>query len=240
MTDKEKIRAYDEALERAKKLHEDAITLQLEQDIKDYEYIFPELAESKDERIRKEFCKDIWTYIPNEKAHKYIAWLEKQVKQKPKWSEEDERIRKALVCHISKISTEIPVGALHRINGVDIPDILAWLEKQGEKKSKWSEEKVLNFINSLPEEPASNDLDFQTFCLEMHGVFSLPSSVTKNTEENPLNWEYEIAKHFAQWQKERLINKACEWLEKESDVYIGYYDKQGLVDNFRKAMEGEE
>ena len=39
---------------------------------------FPELKETEDERIRKEFCKDIWTFIPNEKAHKYIAWLEKQ------------------------------------------------------------------------------------------------------------------------------------------------------------------
>ena len=39
----------------------------------------PELTESEDERIRKEFCEDIWTFIPNEKAHKYIVWLEKQV-----------------------------------------------------------------------------------------------------------------------------------------------------------------
>lgn len=40
----------------------------------------PELCESEDERIRKEFCKDIWTFIPNEKAHKYISWLEKHGK----------------------------------------------------------------------------------------------------------------------------------------------------------------
>ena len=40
--------------------------------------LIPELAESDDERIKKEFCNDIWTFIPNEKAHKYIAWLEKQ------------------------------------------------------------------------------------------------------------------------------------------------------------------
>lgn len=42
--------------------------------------MFPTIAESEDERIRKEFCKDIWTFIPNEKANKYIAWLEKQNK----------------------------------------------------------------------------------------------------------------------------------------------------------------
>ena len=40
------------------------------------------------------------------------------------------------------------------------------------------------------------NLDFQTFAKEMDSVFSLPSSETKNTEEEPLNWEYAIAKHF--------------------------------------------
>ena len=92
---------YKEALEKAKKLHKDAITLQLEQDIKDYEYIFPELAESEDERIRKELLE-----------HSWIAWLEKQGQVKESFisqhenkmckenddslTSEDERIRKAL------------------------------------------------------------------------------------------------------------------------------------------------
>lgn len=43
MTEKEKAKAYDEALERAKKLHDKI-------DIKE---IFPELSESEDERIKK-------------------------------------------------------------------------------------------------------------------------------------------------------------------------------------------
>lgn len=82
MTQEEKAKAYDEALERAegiikyyKECNRD------EASIEDLETIFPELAESEDERIRKEFCEDIWTFIPNEKAHKYIAWLEKQGKE---------------------------------------------------------------------------------------------------------------------------------------------------------------
>lgn len=53
------------------------------------------------------------------------------------------------------------------------------------------------------EEPASEDLDFQTFAEEMHTVFALPSSETKNTEEDPLKWEYTIARHFAEWQKQK-------------------------------------
>ena len=49
-------------------------------------------------------------------------------------------------------------------------------------------------INTL--EVKEVDLDFQRFAKEMDAIFALPSSETKNTEEEPLNWEYAIAKHF--------------------------------------------
>jgi len=49
-------------------------------------------------------------------------------------------------------------------------------------------------VNSL--EVKEVDLDFQWFAKEMDAVFALPSSETENTEEEPLNWEYAIAKHF--------------------------------------------
>ena len=51
-----------------------------------------------------------------------------------------------------------------------------------------------DFIDTL--EVKAVDLDFQTFAKEMETVFALPSSKTENTEEEPLNWEYAIAKHF--------------------------------------------
>ena len=70
-------------------------------DKEDAEHFFPELKESEDERVRKELCKAIWTYIPNEEAHEYIKWLEKQGKQNPvKWSEEDEKIKESIKKHI--------------------------------------------------------------------------------------------------------------------------------------------
>ena len=73
---------YKNALEKVKELLDSAknqghIIVRVE----DIENAFPELKESEDERIRKEFCKDIRTFIPNEKANKYIAWLEKQGEQ---------------------------------------------------------------------------------------------------------------------------------------------------------------
>ena len=82
MTEKEKAKAYDEAIERSKKLYGDGIT----------EAIFPELKESEDEKIRRWIIDDIRYNMNNEplnnseykkKAEKAIAWLEKQGEQKP-------------------------------------------------------------------------------------------------------------------------------------------------------------
>ena len=72
---------YKDALERARKLYKDAITLQLEQDIKDYETIFPELADSEDERIRNLIINHLTQErgsLSNDEAAEAIAWLEKQ------------------------------------------------------------------------------------------------------------------------------------------------------------------
>ena len=75
MTEKEKAKAYDEAIERAKKLYSNGIA----------EEIFPELKESEDERIKKaiiEFFEsedDNTTYSLVRKKD-IIAWLKKQGK----------------------------------------------------------------------------------------------------------------------------------------------------------------
>ena len=81
MTEKEKSKAYDEAIERAKKWHNipnpiycNIIT----------EKIFPELKESEDEKIRKEIISILrnayWTSNRN-RFNKLVAWLEKQDKK---------------------------------------------------------------------------------------------------------------------------------------------------------------
>jgi len=70
------------------------------------EGIFPELAESEDEKVRKEIIsylklrKETSPSIPAA-IGSWIAWLEKQGEQKPAWSEEDqnalEDVREAVV-----------------------------------------------------------------------------------------------------------------------------------------------
>ena len=53
---------------------------------------------------------------------------------------------------------------------------------------------VVDSVKSL--EVKEVELDMKTFGEEMTNVFNLPSDETTNTEEEPLNWEYAIAKHF--------------------------------------------
>lgn len=92
---------YKEALERAKLSRR--LLLDIGEEVTEIEYIFPELVESNDEKIKKELINffsdlpdsDTFRGIPPSKV---ITWLEKQDKQE--WSEEDERLRNSCIAHI--------------------------------------------------------------------------------------------------------------------------------------------
>lgn len=78
----EKAKAYDEALEKARKLCAYPTTKPFISDLQD---LFPELKESKDEKIRKEMILYFQEEIPQcsiqehaDKMKEFIAWLEKQ------------------------------------------------------------------------------------------------------------------------------------------------------------------
>lgn len=89
---------YNDALARAKEQLDGANVFdydneQIAHDIRNTVYnIFPELAESEDEKIRKELIAVINDLVlPDEQQSRFIAWLEKQREQRPtEWSEEDE------------------------------------------------------------------------------------------------------------------------------------------------------
>ena len=67
---------YKEALERAKGMHEQGMMPER------LEYVFPELKESEDERIKKELISFLQLphpqFVGERKQEKWIAWLEKQ------------------------------------------------------------------------------------------------------------------------------------------------------------------
>ena len=79
MTQEEKAKAYDEVIERAKKVLLDCTS----EEQKVVEYITPELKESEDERIRKWIIGVLSTYEHDKDLRNAaIAWLEKQAEHK--------------------------------------------------------------------------------------------------------------------------------------------------------------
>ena len=76
----EKARAYDKAVINGSRLWESGVITR-----ENYEYIFPELKESEDERIRKALIKFHKSTIDIDgiKGDDIVAWLERQGEQKP-------------------------------------------------------------------------------------------------------------------------------------------------------------
>ena len=103
MTEKEKAKAYDEAIERAKKLYGNGIA----------EEIFTELKESEDKKIRKEIISILrnayWTSNRN-RFNELVAWLEKQGEQKPQGKSALEAIKEEKVDNANKVEPEFKVG----------------------------------------------------------------------------------------------------------------------------------
>ena len=82
MTVEEKAKSYDEALQRARELNSGK-DVDVEAGTTTCEYIFPELKEGEDERIKREIRNFIWEYpdkLPE--RDKWLAWFEKQDKKK--------------------------------------------------------------------------------------------------------------------------------------------------------------
>ena len=88
---KEKAKAYNEALERARNLHKDAVEMENNMTTKTCEIIFPELKKSEDEKIRKDLIIYLRSILSNKKygdkfIEDWIAWLEKQGEKGTKWN----------------------------------------------------------------------------------------------------------------------------------------------------------
>lgn len=126
---------YEQALERAREVlkTQDGI-LRVGKVL--FEDIFPELAESEDERVRNEIIAFVvqnihrggGTPISEEQENKWIAWLEKQ-KPVPQWM-----LNFLEECR-PKIGCALDYDERREIEG-KILAIIKWLEKQGEQSNK--------------------------------------------------------------------------------------------------------
>ena len=87
------------------------------------------------------------------------------------------------------------------------------------------------------------EIDFQTFSKEMGAVFALPKERTKNTEEEPLRWEYEIARHFAQWGAKHLADDSktspndLEEAARHSEILTYPMPEDGDIEKVFKVQE---
>lgn len=162
MTQEQKAKAYDEALERARNLHKDATDMEEGIFAKQCEIIFPELRESEDEKIRgdiislvNEFWERIGSINPEYSSRSsMIDWLEKQKftqkdvddawlkgicdakdeleKKKPAWSEEDEEMCQNILECLRNGWRKLPT---------DILKYESWLKSlRPQPKQEWSEE----------------------------------------------------------------------------------------------------
>ena len=151
MTEKEKAKAYDEALEKASAAHKDD-----DRHLKaTLERIFPELKESEDERIKKaiiEFFEsedDNATYSLVRKKD-IIAWLEKQGKEEYALkSFKDEDVHKFMQ-YIEKLAKAYEFNLPNRSYDIYAfaKDLLIWLENQGEKASLQTNERAWLYLVS--------------------------------------------------------------------------------------------
>lgn len=123
MTQEQKAKAYDEAIERAEKALEVLGTDKCE-GARQIFSLFPELRESEDERIRKGIIKmiyDIAGGFPFEKhgiiKKEALAWLEKQG-QKPAWSEEDEAHINSIIAYLIDYKIFVYEEDINVANGV--------------------------------------------------------------------------------------------------------------------------
>ena len=143
-------KAYKEAIERAKEMSA------LPDDRATMEYIFPELAESEDEKIRKEIIhlvvksQEQGGYaLHKDEAKEMIAWLEKQGEQvdnlhnylygeqNPAWSDVDEIFVHGLIRGLSA-KRDIHGHTTFGSDYLDITETIDWLKSRKERlQSHW-------------------------------------------------------------------------------------------------------
>ena len=142
----EKAKAYDKAIERARKYYEETSNNVYKSML---EQIFPELKESEDEKIRKELIEtihlayDCGCSLNKEQRDKYLAWIEKQGEQKPT------KLAKGENYGIDGLHAAIDIlqQTLGKVDGYQTDDgillhecAISAVKQLYEQKSVWSEE----------------------------------------------------------------------------------------------------
>jgi hypothetical protein len=234
MTTEEKAKAYDEALDRMKHVVVVPESEKALQALK--ETIFPELAESEDEKIRMALCDIVrdMPYMETElRAHgltveKTIAYLENQNHDGKKWLTPEQFNR---------------IEHLRYEAGFDA-GVRSVAEKQKEQKPSERIEMKKSLSDTVITELGKYDGE---------NYWKSPWA----TDSTGLQYPLYLANLGATWQKEQNsldISTASEWLREHVCFYMnseynefhkcveydGSIDKERLINDFEEAMQKEQ
>ena len=154
MTTEEKAKAYDEALERAKKQRADyqkeldktdknsQLAGLLRTGISAIDMAFPELKESEDERMRKEIISALKFANDGGVYDKHIAYLEKQKEQKPMYAlAKDQYVEKfRSLCDSYEIKLPNRIYDIYHLCD-DLSEL--FIDSDKHKSAEWSEDESI-------------------------------------------------------------------------------------------------
>ncbi len=106
---------------------------------------------------------------------------------------------------------------------------------------------VLSCISDAIEEPVSEDLDEEIEKYLDHNYYIDEEGIVCDRSHPRLEYCEDKfkkdARHFANWQKQKTIDKACKWLKENAANYVYWMDEEfggeDLIDDFKKYMEDE-
>ncbi len=239
----EKAKRYDLAIEKAEKIHNEHKAQPFDVMLK----VFPELAESEDEKIRKELIaifKGQIPYTSGEDDKRYIAWLEKQdniLRQRA-----DVIIANMLDDKIDGIQRELIEFAANAIEApwleiIKSADYYAQrirniIDEQGEQKPNepnWCHHKV--DLSNCSDEYRKAYFDGWNNCNMQHSQCLSESNDVVKCLINGMKFYYEDNEE-ATWGTEKFSMKVKDilsWLEKQSKNKFAWNEED---ENFLKRI----
>ena len=111
---------------------------------------------------------------------------------------------------------------------------------------KLAYQSLLDFINSLPKEPVSEDLEEVNqkqkdliYPLPLEDDFDDPCfSLSSDNKSKRIGFDKGF-KIGAEWQKERMIIKVCKWFNDNACNYFGHMPAYPFIDDLKQAMKDE-
>lgn len=216
MTQEQKAKAYDEAIERAKTLYNSVF---VNNDV--LEQIFPELKESEDEKIRKELiaflkenhetgrAEETWSLSGIER---WIAWLEKQKEPDGTWTEEDD----------AKVKVMCKEGDLKPSERAWLKELKNRIVKKEQKpvhtaKEMWKEMRLEVYAQASGNRHEPNYSDDSTKMFSLCDIDEIFEKIGNSTvESQPVEWSDTDMKEA----RDNIISACRDWERGEQTTFL--------------------